>query len=263
MKPSDVMKLALRLLSVVGVVLFGLLLALTFLSPIHVERAARTFIQSEIERKLSAELAIAGGLSRDTRVGRLAGALAERHAGEIAQLRGRLASGLHTQIATVVGRMQSLDCACRQRLRQGLDAAAQSRISRLERAEPQVRQLIEGNYAAIVVDLLHDLRIFAGTNLLAFLLLLILSIVKADRVRQLLVPAILLGAATLTASAFYLFGQNWFFTLLYADYFGWTYGLWLLVIFGLFVDIAMFKARVTTPIVDAVLSVLGKGPIPC
>ena len=42
------MRLTLRLVSLAGVVFFGLSLAATYLSPIHVERAARGFIQSQL-----------------------------------------------------------------------------------------------------------------------------------------------------------------------------------------------------------------------
>ncbi len=257
------MKFILRLMGFAGVVIFGLSFALTYLSPIHVERAARGFIQSQIERQLAAELGIVGDEVRETRVGRLAEALAERHKGEISALRERLATGLNTRIAIAVARMQDLSCECRERMRQGLDAATELRISTLERAEPQLRRIIEGKYGDIVADLLRDLRVFTGTNLLAFLLLLSLSIMKPSRIHQLFVPATLLGVAAVTASVFYLFGQNWFFTLLYADYVGWTYGVWLLLIFGLFCDIALFRAKITTRIMDAVFSVLGKAPIPC
>ena len=257
------MKLALRLFGIGGTLAFGMFLALSFASPIYVERAARGFIQSQIERQLSAELGNAAASARETRIGSLAGALAAQHKIELAALRARLGTDLNAQIAAAVGRMQDLSCECRERLRQGLDAAAVSRISTLERAEPQLRRIIEGKYGAIVADLLRDLRIFAGTNLLAFALLLVLSILKPSGIRQLFVPATLLGVAAVTTSLFYLFGQNWFFTLLYADFFGWTYGLWLLLVFGLFCDVALFKARITTWVVNALLAALSKAPIPC
>lgn len=257
------MKLTLRLIGVAGVVVFGLALALSYLSPIHVERAARGFIQSQIERQVTDELGIVREGARETRVGRLAEAIAKRHNEEIRVLRERLATRINAQVVAAVARMQDLSCECRERMRQGLDAATELHLSTLGRAEPQLRRIIEGRYSEIVADLLRDLRIFTGTNLLAFLLLLVLSIVKPSRMRQRFVPGALLGAAAVTASAFYLFGQNWFFTLLYGDYVGWTYGIWLLLISGLFCDIALFRARITTWIVDAVFSVVGKAPIPC
>lgn len=257
------MKLTLRLMGFGGVMVFGLALSLSYVSPILVERAGRAFIQTQIETQIRDELGIVREERRDTRVGRLAEALAERHDEEIAALRERLATGLNARIATAVARMQDLGCECRQRMLQELDSATELRLSTLERAGPQLRRVIEGRYGEIVADLLRDVRIFAGTNLLAFLLLLILSVLKPDRVRQLFVPGVLLGMAAVTASGFYLLGQNWFFTLLYGDYVGLAYGVWLLLIFGLFCDIALFGARITTRIVDAMFAVVGKAPLPC
>ena len=252
------MKLAMRLVGLAGVIVFGLSLALTYLAPIHVERAARGFIQSKIERQIRYELGISREGAQESRVGRLAEALAERHNEEIGVLRERLAEGLNAQVAVTVARMQDLGCECRERMGRWLDVATQMRISTLQSAEPQLRWIIEGKYSEIVADLLRDLRIFLGTNLLAFVLLLIVSIAKPSHVRQLFVPGILLGVAAVAGSVIYLFGQNWFFTLLYGDYVGWAYGVWLLLIFGLFCDIVLFKARVTTRIVDALFAA-----VPC
>ena len=248
--------MTLRLMSLAGVMVFGLALALTYVSPIHVERAARGFIQNQIERQVKDQLGIGRDEVGETRVARLAEAIAERNNEEINTLRERLTTGLNARIAAIVARMQDLSCECRERLRQGLDAATESRISTLQRAEPQLRRIIEGRYSEIVADLLRDLRIFTGTNLLAFVLLLVLSIAKPGQVRQLLVPGALLGLAAVAASVIYLFGQNWFFTLLYGDFVGWAYGIWLLVIFGFFCDVVLFRARITTRIVDA----LSAGP---
>jgi len=244
------MRTGLRLGGIVGVLVFGFSLALTFLSPIHVERSARGFIQSKIERQIRDELGLGREGAREARVGPLAQALAERNNQEMGVLRERLASGLNSQVVAVVARMQDLSCECRARMQRWLDAATQLRITTLQRAEPQLRRVIEGKYSEIVADLLRDLRIFLGTNLLAFVLLLVLSIGKPSHARQLFVPGIILGLAAASASLIYLFGQNWFFTLLYGDFVGWAYGIWLLLIFGLFCDIVLFKARVTTRIAD-------------
>lgn len=257
------MKWALRLMGGAGVFAFGLALALTFLAPIHVERAARGFIQSQLEAYVTERLAAFQDDGRAARINRLAGALAERHNEEITALRERLATGLNAQVVATIDRMQDLSCECRQRMLRALDTATALRISSLERAEPQLRRLIEGKYSEIVADLLRDLRIFTAANLVAFLLLLVLSFAKPGHLRPLFVPGVLLGVAAVTTSAIYLLGQNWFFTLLYSDFVGLAYAGWLALIYGLFLDIAMFEARVTRWIVDAVASAVGNAPVPC
>lgn len=251
------MTATLRLIGLLGLLIFGLAFALTFLSPIHYEKAARGFVESKIGEQLRDRLEITPEAAGEGRIARLARALAEQNEQEIAGLRERLLAGVNAQVAAVVAQMQDLSCECRQRLMQVLDVATSLRITTLERAEPQLRRIIEGRYGEIVSELLRDLRVFTGTNLLAFLLLLALSFARPGHVRQLFVPGVLLALAAVIASGFYLFGQNWFFTLLYSDYVGIAYGIWLLLIYGLLCDIALFQARVTTAIVDAVVSVLG------
>ena len=255
--------LTLRLLGLGGVLVFGLMTALTLMSPISIERAARGFIERQIEAHVAERLDLVRGRIDETRIGRAAEALAAQHSAEIAALRAQLLENLKPRIAETVTRMQDPSCACRAAMRKALDAAMALHISTLERAEPQLQRLIEGQYGAIVADLLRDLRIFAVTNLFAFAALLALSVLQPLRIRQLFVPAILLSGAVIAASLMYLFGQNWFFTILYADYFGWSYAAWLLVIFGLFCDIALFRARITTMIADALFSLIGEAPVPC
>lgn len=251
------MTLTLRSVGLFGLLIFGVAFALTFLSPIHYEKAARGFLETRIEAQVRERLEIVPEGVREGRIARLAQALAERHEAEIAELRERLVSGLNAQVAAVVERMQDLSCECRQFMTQALDVATSLRISSLERAEPQLRRVIEGRYGEIVSELLRDLRIFTGTNLAAFALLLGLSFAKPGQVRQLFVPGVLLAVAAVVASAIYIFGQNWFFTLLYSDYVGMAYAVWLLLIYGFLADIALFQARVTTAIVDAFVYAFG------
>jgi hypothetical protein len=255
--------LTLRLLGVGGVLAFGLLTALTLMSPISVERAARGFIERQIESHVAEKLnAVRDGI-HDTRVGRVAEALSAQHSAEITALRAQLLENLKARIAETVTRLQDPRCACRARIRQALDAAIALHISTLERAEPQLQRLIQGQYGEIVADLLRDLRIFAGTNLVAFATLSILSLLHPHRIRQLFVPAILLCGAVIAASLMYVFGQNWFFTILYADYFGYGYAGWLLLVYGLFCDIALLRARITTMIADALFSAAGEAAVSC
>lgn len=248
------MSLALRGAGLIGVILFGFAFALTFLSPIHFEKAARGFLESRIEHQVRDRLEFLPEGASEGRIARLAERLVQRHDTEIAALRERLLSGLNTRITETVARLQDLSCDCRQTMSQALDIATLSRISSLERAEPQLRRVIEGRYGEIVGELMRDLRIFTGTNLLAFTLLLAISFAKPGYLRQLFVPGVLLVVATVFSSAFYIFGQNWFFTLLYNDYVGMGYAVWLVLIYGFLADILLFQARVTTTIVDGVLS---------
>ena len=247
-------RLVVRWLAGLGAIVFGLLLALTFVSRIHYEQAARGFLENEIERRLShvAERAPDGAAGRLQQV---ATVLAEHNREEADALR-RTRDSLRGAVVDTVGRLQDPSCACREQLRRGLDSITQSRLEILDSAAPHLQRVIARQYAGIVADLLAEIRIFAGTNLLAFLALLILSFTRYAG--QLFLPGLLLAASTIAASAFYLFSQNWFFTILQGRYLGYAYGLWLLAVFALLCDVLLFKARFTRNVLKAL-----PVPAPC
>jgi hypothetical protein len=68
---------------------------------------------------------------------------------------------------------------------------------------------------------------------------------------------------TVVSSGVYLFGQNWFYTIIFNSYMGWSYLVWALILFGFLLDIAINRARVTSiilRIIDKLWNALG---IPC
>lgn len=245
------MKFGLRLIAVVGLLIFVPLFGMTFASPIQVERAARGYIEHTIEKRVEGMLGI--GLDTARGAGRLAGKLLEKHKDKLEALKEQITSGLSERIATEVARLQDLSCTCRELLRTTLNLVATSQINAIESMAPQLQQIIEGNYVEIVRSLMLDVRIFAGTNAFAFLLLLVFSMTRQDRTRQLFVPALLLAITVLLASLTYAYGQDWFFVALQADYMGWAYAISMIFIFGFLLDIALNRARIT----GGILSVVG------
>lgn len=251
------MRLAVRLIGLISTILFGTCLALICFLPITVERSARDFIQKQIEHQIADELGMNKPGAEHSRLSSLATALVQRHRDEIDILREDLSIRLKPQVDRAIARMQDPNCECRERLRQWVALATESRVSTLARAEPQLQRIVEGKYGDIVRALLRDLQIFLGLNLLAFAILTITSLFKPSHVRQLFIPAMLLAVATIAASVVYLFGQDWFFTILYGDYVGWMYGVWVVVIFGLLFDVVLFKARATTFILALLSGAVG------
>ena len=75
-------------------------------------------------------------------------------------------------------------------------------------------------------------------------------------------PAGLLFIATVASIAIYIFGQNWFYTLVFSNYMGWGYLTYVGVIFGFLLDIVFNGASITTSIVEAIGSFF-KGILEC
>lgn len=58
-------------------------------------------------------------------------------------------------------------------------------------------------------------------------------------------------------SYFYVFEQNWFYTIIYGDYMGFWYFAYLVGVFAFLCDIAFNKARVTDFVMDMAGNVFG------
>lgn len=131
------------------------------------------------------------------------------------------------------------------------------RLVSLQAANEKIHAFMKTKYMQIVQKLKRDIRIFSGCNLAVFLLLLAVSLVKPRAIIQLFLPGLLLVASTVICSYFYIFEQNWFFTILYNDYLGFGYLIYLGIVFALFCDIVFNRARITTEIVNGILNAIG------
>lgn len=90
-----------------------------------------------------------------------------------------------------------------------------------------------------------------------FLVLLAVSFFNPRAIAHLFVPGTLLLVATMVSSYFYVFEQNWFFTIIYNDYIGFAYIGYLSVVFLFLCDVVFNGARVTTEIINQALNAIG------
>ena len=247
------MKITLRLIGLSGMLLFGLLFAVTFSSPAVVERSAVGFVKYQIEREVRA----AQQTVVQSAVAEQAQGLAARFGLEREGLLEDLGEGLPDRIAGVVASMCGYDCERQKSLSQSIASGYLERISNIQVAEDTLGQIIKGKYVEIVSSLKLDLRIFLGANCVMFLFLLILSFLKPQAIAHLFLPGMLLLFSTLVSVSIYVFGQDWFYTILYNDYMGFTYLIYIAVIFAILSDIAFNRARVITEILNTVAHAAG------
>ncbi|WP_197675000.1 hypothetical protein [Halopseudomonas salegens] len=158
---------------------------------------------------------------------------------------------------SIIASMCGYDCEKKKALAQSITSGYMERINNIQIAENTLSDIVKGKYLEIVNNLKLDLRIFLGSNLAMFLILLAMSFVKPAAVKHLFVPGLLLVAATMLSSSIYIFGQDWFYTILYNDYMGFGYLAYIAVIFGLLLDIALNRARVTTEVLNGMASAFG------
>lgn len=259
------MKITLRLIGLVGVVLFGAAFTFTYSVPGGVEDAAKEFIKQRIEDETRQKIDSLTHSAQDTKLAALAGKLLQRQESQIAVLKAGLHDKVHEKAAAVIAEMRDLSCECRRKYAQFIKEGMESEVSLLQAADEKIVDFMKSKYMEVATKLTQDLRIFTGSNLAVFAMLLLVSFLKPQAVRHLFLPAVLLVGSTAICSYFYLFRQNWFFTIIYNDYVGFGYLGYVGAVFALFCDIVFNRARVTTWIINALLNTLGAAAslVPC
>jgi hypothetical protein len=255
------MRVTLRTIGIFGLLLFGTLFSVTFGMPTAVEQSAKGFVAKQIEREIQEKYQG----SKVSSLSDKALSIASRLGYEEGKIREDLKNKLPEKIASVIASMCGYDCERKKSLTQSIAAGYMERIANIQVAQARLGEIIKNKYMNIVNSLRTDLRIFLGANAVMFMILLLVSFQKPKAIAHLFLPGIFLLVATIAASAIYLFGQDWFYTILYNDYMGFGYLAYLSTIFGFLMDVAFNKARVTTEIINAVLNAVGSAlsVVPC
>ena len=255
------MKTSLRLIGLIGLILFGSVFALTYGVPKQVEESAKGFIKSQIEKEVREKAAVV----TDSSLAQKAKSLADKLGYQESQLKKDIENDLPGKIASIMASMCGYDCEKKKQLAAEIKGGYLTKIKNLKVAQVNLSDLVKGKYVEIVSNLKMDLRIFTMSNAAMFLLLLLISIMKPQAIKQLYVPGMLLFVTTLISTSIYVFGQDWFYTIIYNDYMGLAYLVYIGMIFAFLLDIAINKCRVTSIILDMLGSVFsGIGVVtPC
>lgn len=247
------MSTTLKLIGIFGILLFGVLLSATFVSPEKIEESAKGFLKSQIEKEVRVKQQAIADSSATEAALKVAGRLGL----EKEKIQADLNNDLPEKIASIIAAMCGYDCEKKKSLAQSITSGYMERIKNITVAESTLGDIVKDKYIEIVSNLKRDLRIFLGSNLAMFLLLLAITLFKPKTVQHLFLPGLLLVTATALSSTIYIFGQDWFYTILYNDYMGFGYLLYIATIFGFFMDIALNKARITTEIINGMANVVG------
>lgn len=255
------MSITLRSIHLFGILFFGILFSLTFVSPEVIEESAKGFVkyQIEIEVRENQQSVVNSSVASNVLD------IAESLGLESEKIQNNLDNNLPERIASVIASMCGYDCEKKKALTQSITLGYLDRLKSIKVAQDTLGDLVKGKYIEIVDNLKLDLRIFLGSNLAMFLILLLMSFAKPRAMVHLLLPGLLLVLATIISSVIYIYGQDWFYTILYNDYMGLGYLVYISVIFGVLIDITINKARVTTEVINGVANALGStfSVVPC
>jgi len=259
------MRIILRIIGLIGVLIFGTSFYFTYGVPGGVEEVAKDFIKERIEEETREKIDSLSFAASESTLGKLALKMMKGREQEIEELKIKLQEKAYEQSAAVIAEMRDLSCECRIKYAQRLKENMELRISNLEAMNEKIMGFMKSKYMEVVNKLTQELRIFTGSNLAMFFLLLLASFLKPKAVIQLFIPGLLLATSTVICSYFYLFEQNWFFTIIYSDFLGFWYLAYVGGLFLWFCDIIFNRARVTTQVMNMVLNAIGSAlqAVPC
>lgn len=228
-----------------GVLCSALLFATSFFNPRAIAHSARSFVIEETKERYSE---YRSQVLRNSSAEKTLGFLKQRFEVKLQDLPQTV-----KRLEMLVGVL--MDGFCQSRRCEGIWADADQR--RQIFAERQALEANDLSQGLVVIDgflkhktqevlagLIRDVRIFSGTNLAIYgALCLLVTLVGADVLRPLMVPAFLVLGSNLIATGLYLFDQNWFYTILYSHYWGYGYLILVGLILVLMLDIVVNRAR--------------------
>lgn len=236
---------ATRAMLALGLLAFSAVFVLTLVSPERIERASRAVVERQVHEEVEARLG-----------GRLPSAayelMGERLAAELKRKREALRERLPEQIAAILAHTCHLDCETRRKIADFVRESIKTGIKELDYVLENLEPLVKKYYRAKVLKVLRDIRIFAGSNAIIFSILFGLTVMRGVTFNVLVLPSLMMFVATVAASAIYVFGQNWFYTILFDSYVGFGYLTYIGIIYLFLIDILAFKARITGAILDGI-----------
>lgn len=260
--------IALRIVGFLGVLVFMPLFLFTFVDPHIVEQSGRSFVewkvQTETDKKIDSIR-----LPEPTKLERLLGAkareLREQTEQKLKGVRQQLKADAPASLAMQLAKLRNLDCECRKKWEASIKHTMEAKLISLQGAKSKLTAFTQMKYMEVVENLTLDVRIFLGANSIIFLLLLLITFMKPMAIKQLYLPGGLMVVSTTICSYFYLFEQNWFYTIIYSDYTGFAYIGYLAFVFAILYDIAFNRAQVTTEVLNACLQAIGQAGnlVPC
>ncbi|MGI9238912.1 MAG: hypothetical protein ACR2QZ_16050 [Woeseiaceae bacterium] len=265
MNDTILKKLSLRSIGIIGALIFATFFGLTYSVPGWVEDFAADYIESEAELRIDQTIDAIRPPESDGALARLAQSMYEKNEAKIEQLKSNLRNEVHEQWATALAKIRDLDCECRQKYADVLEAGFKSNIALLQIANERIVEFIQSRYMEVANELKRDIRIFTASNALIFILLVLISFLKPTAITHLFLPGMLMAVSTLICSYFYIFEQNWLLTIIHSSYLGFAYLTWLGVVFLFLCDIVFNRGRITTEILNALLNIIGAAAsvVPC
>ncbi len=245
------LRLLLLSLSLIGFIVFGGLFGATYAKQDHLEQAAQGFIKHHIKLELTERYPEVTRVDIPDRLKDLQ----QKYSDEADRIKVMIDAKVDVIIADAISKLCGDNCDRKEARRESFRDLFEHKFERASQASTKITTFIEGKYTETLSELRRDFRVFSGVNSVAFLTVFLALLFKHRARVHLLLPSTLLILSALISIYFYIFQQNWFFTLLHGSYWGFAYAVYMGVIFIFLLDIVVNKGRVTTTILNGISNV--------
>jgi len=244
-------------LTSLGAAVFAALFLYISVAPKDFDQRTRAFAISKVASEVDDQLSSITESDAANRVSEYAGIISDRLQSRVDTMRDRLDTGIDVLIADILAAACELDCDRREEAALAVREYYESSILRHGIALERLQSLVLGEYDEVMQALRADLKIFSGSSAMALIFALILAIFRGRAAAHLLPISLALTGATIVAALWYALGQDWVTTVLFSNYWGWTYAVLLTGLSVLMIDIAANRARVTSFIFNAIGNAFG------
>lgn len=227
-------------ISVTGVLIFSLMFASSFADKTVLEKAAIIAIQKKVQTEVKSKypsLKTEGFLES-------AEVLRDKFGNEGKAIQIALDAKIDVAVATVISRYCGCETVSPER-QNAVTRFFKKKGAKAEAISGQLESFIKGKYDATVAGLIQDIRIFSAVNVGAFTLVFLLALTKPTARFHLLLPASLLTVSAILTILLYVFGQNWFYTLMLGNFWGFAYLIFMGVVLAFVVDITLLGGTIT------------------
>ncbi len=111
------------------------------------------------------------------------------------------------------------------------------------------QRTVEDDHAKTVDHLIHELALFCLMNLAVYAV--VLAGLRLTDPRKLALPALVMILATLTVCGFYFLGQDWFNSIMYDRYWGWSFLGYVGVVLLMTIDFRYLNGTLTSVAIQA------------
>ena len=224
------------------------MLVITIFLAKQLEKTALNFIKSEVRKEIHQKLDRVVNPDGKTSLGLLMDSFFKQYQDEVPLLKKDVEMYVN-EISDYIASHEQLDTT---RLEKSIALLhVRSKLWEYEsvkRAIGAIGDLVQDRYQSTWRGLLTDIQVFSAANIASFALILVLCYLVNEVPHYLLFCSWILVASTLCCIFLYVYGQDWFYTIIYNDFWGTGYiciltGMFCYLLFRFSVDYLFWYVR--------------------